>query len=84
MKKSQEKNKNIITNNPYSKIVKKIIKNNNLKINSREIDKISRENLIDELFKLDLINKDTTAPTSVLQDIYKIYKITDISINIKK
>ena len=90
-KKSKSKNnlqkkseKNIITNNPYNKIVEKIIKNNSSKINSKEIDELSREKLISKLFNLDLINKDTSAPTNILQDIYKIYKITHKSINIKK
>lgn len=76
--------KNIITNNPYTKIVKKIIKKNSSKINNKEINELSREKLISKLFNLDLINKDTTAPTSILQDIYKIYKITHKSITIKK
>jgi hypothetical protein len=84
-KKNSKKNmkKNVITNNPYSKIIKQVIKKNNKKID-KKIDKLKRNELITKLIHLDLINKNTKAPLNILQDIYKIYQITNNSINIKK
>jgi hypothetical protein len=87
-KKNNKLDKNIISSNHtienhYTKVIQKVIKKNSSKL-SKDIDKITRKQLIERLTKLDLINKDTKAPLNILQDIYKIYKITENCIDIKK
>jgi hypothetical protein len=87
LKKKTLQKKNIISSdhslvNPFTKVIQKAIKKNNNKLD-KDIDKLSRNQLINKLVKLELISKNTNAPLNVLKDIYKIYKITD-NINVKK
>ena len=88
IKRKTKTNKTIITSkhieeNPFTKVIQKVIKKNSNKI-SKDIEKMTRQKLIETLFKLDLIGKETKAPTNILQDIYKIYKINQSSLEIKK
>ena len=88
IKRKTKTNKKLITSahteeNPFTKVIQKVIKKNSKKI-SKNIEKMPRNKLIDTLVKLDLISKDTKAPTNILQDIYKIYQINQTVIDIKK
>ena len=87
LKKKTLQKKNIISSdhslvNPFTKVIQKAIKKNSNKLD-KDIDKLSRTQLINKLVKLELISKNTNAPLNILKDIYKIYKITD-NISIKK
>jgi hypothetical protein len=87
LKKKTLQKKNIISSdhslvNPFTKVIQKAIKKNSNKLD-KDIDKLSRTQLINKLVKLELISKNTNAPLNILKDIYKIYKITD-NINVKK
>ena len=87
LKKKTLQKKNIISSdhslvNPFTKVIQKAIKKNSNKLD-KDIDKLSQNQLINKLVKLELISKNTNAPLNVLKDIYKIYKITD-NISIKK
>jgi len=87
LKKKTLQKKNIISSdhslvNPFTKVIQKAIKKNSNKLD-KDIDKLSKTQLINKLVKLELISKNTNAPLNVLKDIYKIYKITD-NISIKK
>ena len=87
LKKKTLQKKNIISSdhslvNPFTKVIQKAIKKNSNKLD-KDIDKLSQNQLINKLVKLELISKNTNAPLNVLKDIYKIYKITD-NISVKK
>lgn len=84
--------KKIISSNPIAPKVDKKTKRNLYKIGVRnilskdkkgkkEINKMSRDQLMKELVKNGIIEKDSNAPSKVLKDLYQLYTLVEANIS---
>ena len=65
--------------NLYKSAVKNILKKD--KTQRKELEKMTKNELLDELNKNGIIDKDSKAPTKILRDLYHLYLLTEVNIS---
>ena len=65
--------------NLYKHAVKNILKKD--KNQRKELEKMSKNDLLEVLSKNGIIEKDSRAPTKILKDLYHLYLLTEVNVS---